>query len=249
MLKITSTWHVVLYAVLATIVAMILTVIMITSVQPPHILEYTLYRAPVMAAFIAFPLMLFAASKIRLANELALKLVEMVNRDHLTGAATRLFFMEKFGNKARVSGVTMMVDIDLFKAINDTHGHFVGDTVIKEVARLLAEECREQDVVSRFGGEEFAVFLVGADVDRGLLVAERMRSKIADHRFESELGAFQVTVSIGLSDAQTYKDVETALKAADHSLYLAKSTGRNRVEPADPTGVTQFALSSRQATA
>ena len=152
MLKITTRWHALLFAVSGTLIAVALTIVMISAVHPPDVLAYTLYRDPVMAVCIGFPILLFTASKIRLANAMAAELEALVNRDRLTGVATRDFFFAAFENNAPVYGVSLMVDIDHFKKINDTFGHFTGDEVIRQIAAILTAECREGDLVCRFGG-------------------------------------------------------------------------------------------------
>jgi two-component system cell cycle response regulator len=133
----------------------------------------------------------------------------------------------------------LFVDIDRFKAINDTHGHPVGDRVLQTVAKVFREQLRSIDVVARYGGEEFAILLAGADADHALDVAERLRRKIAE-RTPVAAGETQLKVSISvglaalpLADAMRRADCATLsaqlMEAADLALYEAKRTGRNRV--------------------
>lgn len=122
----------------------------------------------------------------------------------------------------------LMVDIDFFKAINDTHGHFVGDQVLRSVARSLKGTVRQSDFVARFGGEEFLVLLPDTQLEEGLVVAEKLRVAV-ESSVDPEVGP--VTVSIGLAMSNTKQvNAHIVVKAADTSLYQAKKYGRNRVE-------------------
>jgi two-component system, cell cycle response regulator len=125
----------------------------------------------------------------------------------------------------------IMCDIDKFKAVNDNYGHQAGDSVLKEVARLLKEEAREIDRVGRYGGEEFLLILPGTVLDAAVTFAERLREKVAGHTFTYTGGTLRRTISCGVaaSPHPRVKDQEALLKAADEALYVAKETGRNRV--------------------
>jgi two-component system, cell cycle response regulator len=130
----------------------------------------------------------------------------------------------------------MFLDIDKFKRINDTHGHIMGDEVLRQVATLIKSELRSNDVLARYGGEEFVVLLPQTVLHHACEIAERIRNTIAAHRFHIDgRSELQVTISIGV--AQTPEepegsDMEIAhklLAAADEALYLAKESGRNKV--------------------
>ena len=125
----------------------------------------------------------------------------------------------------------IMCDIDKFKSVNDNYGHQAGDSVLKEVARLLKEDAREIDRVGRYGGEEFLLILPGTVLDAAVTFAERLREKVAGHTFTYTGGTLRRTISCGVaaSPHPRVKDQEALLKAADEALYVAKETGRNRV--------------------
>jgi diguanylate cyclase (GGDEF)-like protein len=125
----------------------------------------------------------------------------------------------------------IMCDIDKFKAVNDNYGHQAGDSVLKEVARLLKEDAREIDRVGRYGGEEFLLILPGTVLDAAVTFAERLREKVAAHTFTYTGGTLRRTISCGVAGSPhpRVKDQEALLKAADEALYVAKETGRNRV--------------------
>jgi two-component system cell cycle response regulator len=128
----------------------------------------------------------------------------------------------------------IMADVDYFKRINDTHGHMIGDAVLREVTRRLAAGVRNYDAVGRYGGEEFLIILPGCSAPDLVVSAERLRHSIADHPIETSAGQLPVTLSLGLASAergeQETLDCETFLRAADEALYAAKAGGRNRVE-------------------
>jgi two-component system cell cycle response regulator len=130
----------------------------------------------------------------------------------------------------------IMADIDYFKKINDTHGHLVGDAVLREVTRRLVVGVRPYDAVGRYGGEEFLIVFPGCSAPNLIVGAERLRHCIADQPIETSAGQIPVTLSLGLSSAEQGEketlDCEAFLRAADEALYAAKARGRNRVESA-----------------
>lgn len=122
----------------------------------------------------------------------------------------------------------LMVDIDFFKSINDTHGHFVGDQVLRRIAQSLKVTVRQSDFVARFGGEEFLVLLPDTQLEEGLVVAEKIRVAV-ESLVDPVVGT--ITVSIGLAMSTTKQvNAHIAVKEADNLLYQAKKSGRNRVE-------------------
>ena len=164
---------------------------------------------------------------------------ELAIVDELTGIANRRRFFElaerevAAARQQRRSTVALMLDIDHFKRVNDTHGHPTGDDVICEVARRLTGQMRGTDVLGRYGGEEFAIIVPDADLAVGRILAERMRRCIADEPVATRTGPLPVTASIGLAQADLGDDVAAVLARADGALYRAKQAGRNRVcEPA-----------------
>lgn len=124
----------------------------------------------------------------------------------------------------------MVVDIDHFKRVNDTYGHLVGDLALKAVARCMAENLRPHDLLVRYGGEEFAVFLPDAKLEEARAIAERLRTLIADTEISYADVSFRVTISIGIRPTKHEETLENLIGEADHALYRAKELGRNRVE-------------------
>ncbi|KDD65841.1 diguanylate cyclase [Pseudomonas mandelii PD30] len=122
----------------------------------------------------------------------------------------------------------LLLDLDHFKALNDTYGHLAGDQVLIGFARDLESCLRHSDIVCRWGGEEFIVLLKDTDGETGLMVAEKIRRHIEQQRYAYNDKALQLTVSIGLTTLQTDDTLHTLLSRADHAMYRAKQAGRNR---------------------
>lgn len=166
---------------------------------------------------------------------------EAIGSDPLTGIGNRRLFdkaLHRMASQARERGEPLsllMIDIDHFKRFNDTHGHPVGDQVLKLVAAKLAEKATSPRLAARYGGEEFAILLPGLDLAESVRLAEQIRSEIATREvvLKAEgrrLGV--VTLSIGAASLESGEPVEAFVARADAALYRAKSGGRNRVESA-----------------
>ncbi len=160
--------------------------------------------------------------------------------DPLTGVLNRRMLELMHGQEASRSKRTgrpfsfAMLDLDHFKAVNDTHGHDVGDAVLVGVAETVNGRLREQDTLFRLGGEEFGVLYIDADAKSTALAADRVREYLAGLTFPTADGELSVTVSIGVAQHNDDDENLAALMArADRALYAAKSAGRNRVEMAD----------------
>ena len=124
----------------------------------------------------------------------------------------------------------VMMDLDYFKQVNDTHGHDIGDHVLKDLAKILQENVRSSDLVIRYGGEEFLVVLLDADSEKAFMVADKIRIAVEKHTFKTPAGALNKTISAGVADFPNDADAFwQVLKFADVSLYAAKEGGRNKV--------------------
>ncbi|QPF76154.1 diguanylate cyclase [Roseateles sp. DAIF2] len=174
-----------------------------------------------------------AANKRLKANQLLLR--AQSERDPLTDLANRRHFLAVMQQRAGelFSGGLLMVDIDHFKHVNDQHGHAAGDVVIREVARRISEAVRHEDLVVRWGGEEFLVFAPNVAQDALRLLAERILFGVGTEPVGTEVGALRITVSIGfahfpLPPGQLRQHWEQAVNWADMVLYTAKAQGRNR---------------------
>ncbi|MGH7560076.1 MAG: diguanylate cyclase [Gemmatimonadales bacterium] len=157
-------------------------------------------------------------------------LAEMAIRDPLTGALNRRGLDERLRSVASGVGALVYADLDHFKKLNDTLGHPAGDQALIHFARLLEQAVRDGDVVARIGGEEFAVWLPGASLERGRQVAERVRQAFSwsDWRWQGE--RWPLTASFGVAACpETAPRVELLPAQADRALYTAKREGRDRV--------------------
>jgi two-component system cell cycle response regulator len=123
----------------------------------------------------------------------------------------------------------VLMDIDHFKKINDTHGHLAGDHVLKQLASAVKTRIRREDIFARYGGEEFALLLPEVDPPGALLMAEKVRKLVEQHPFRFDNQVIPVTVSVGLATLQANQDCAELIRAADTRLYQAKDGGRNRV--------------------
>jgi diguanylate cyclase (GGDEF)-like protein len=162
-------------------------------------------------------------------------LEERVVHDPLTGLANRVLFEEVLRRETgrastRGGDVTLlMLDLDHFKKVNDTYGHPVGDTVLRQFSGVLRSVLRRADLPARVGGEEFAVVLTQALPD-AMLVAEKIRKAVSEEAFGEQADAFRLTVSIGAAPWKpSLPGPEALIKAADEALYEAKRSGRNKV--------------------
>ncbi|MGM0443975.1 MAG: GGDEF domain-containing protein [Fibrobacterota bacterium] len=163
-----------------------------------------------------------------------LRMRHMAQRDSLTGAYTRRYFMEigaaLFANYQRgdISLAVGMIDIDDFKAVNDTYGHPAGDAVIAGMSALLFRELRRNDIICRYGGEEFCLLLTGRDSRNSVAVLERLRSAVADMKITHGKQSIPCTVSVGGARGRA-DSLQELISRADAALYRAKDAGKNRL--------------------
>lgn len=165
----------------------------------------------------------------------------LISHDDLTGLlSSRSFFSELRREASRATAedrpfCVLMMDGDNFKSVNDTHGHLTGSKTIEEIGYSIMTNLRSGDAAARFGGDEFAAFLLDADLAQGLVAAERIRASIEGYKFSilrtaDTKGTHNITVSIGVSSfPDDSSDPIELVEMADSALYRAKREGRNRV--------------------
>lgn len=164
-----------------------------------------------------------------------LELRRLASVDGLTGLLRRKTFLDfadrelMLASRSKVPSSALMIDADHFKAINDLHGHSVGDQVLKTLADTLKAGLRSTDILGRLGGEEFGVLLPATDLAGSLEVAERLRSLVARLDIRSPSVAVPVTISIGATQGAIGETISCLLHRADTALLKAKRTGRNRI--------------------
>jgi diguanylate cyclase len=196
------------------------------------------------AVFSALDQMLAANAQLqeRLAQaekQLAVQAVEIkaheseARTDSLTGLANRRAFDDELKRRIsewerkRIPCTLVLLDIDFFKKFNDTHGHQVGDEVLRQVAKVLKEQSRDSDLPCRYGGEEFGVILSTTDVASARTVAERIRQAVEASTTVCEGKSLKVTCSVGISQFESGDDVSQLIRRSDEALYASKKAGRN----------------------
>lgn len=195
---------------------------------------------------LAVPLLLFFTSKLR---ELAIahdKLTVYASTDALTEVLNRAAFStlvdaylrEVQASQKPARGAMLVVDADNFKSINDSYGHDRGDEALRMIADSIKSMLRAPDLVGRLGGEEFGVFLPGSAPDQAEAVAERIRLKVFEARFQPNGRPHRLSVSVGGAAFDKPIGFDDLFRQADQQLYAAKQSGRNRVSigPARPFG-------------
>jgi diguanylate cyclase (GGDEF)-like protein len=166
---------------------------------------------------------------------------ESSRRDPLTNLLNRRAAMERLSAMSREHTgdepgfVVAMLDVDHFKRINDDYGHEAGDRVLVELADLLRATVREEDLVARWGGEEFLVLLPEATLEDGEAVVDRLLAKVRGHALRVGQHHLTLTVSVGLAQHVREEDIGTTLSRADRALYLAKKAGRDRLALETPS--------------
>jgi diguanylate cyclase (GGDEF)-like protein len=174
---------------------------------------------------------------------------ESALRDGLTKAFNKRYFSERLESEYQYAIrhdtplSLLFLDIDHFKRINDQHGHQAGDYVLVELASLVAHALRNEDIFSRYGGEEFAIISRGTEIGDGAALAERLRDAVEQHEFVFHGTSIPVTISVGVARAPragVHSPAEL-VSVADETMYEAKRSGRNRVCIAPPVGPTDQA--------
>lgn len=156
--------------------------------------------------------------------------------DEVTGLFNRRHFLElgerelSRAQRYELPLSAIMIDIDYFKKINDAHGHSVGDEVLREVAQRLASNIRTTDILSRYGGEEFAVILPDTGIEGAGIAADRLHGCIRDEQMKTSSGELPVTISLGIAEfSKQVASIASLLDHADSALYDAKEAGRDRI--------------------
>jgi len=176
-------------------------------------------------------------NKIDELNEANQELQTLASTDYLTSVLNRRSFFERARielsrlSREKQKACVLIIDIDFFKSINDRYGHPAGDALLVVIAKILKNNIRQHDLVSRFGGEEFAIFLIDISIEGAIDIAERMRKNIERQKVIFKGDVIKATASFGLSMiGHKNNDIDAALADADKLLYEAKESGRNRLK-------------------
>ncbi|MEO3413903.1 GGDEF domain-containing protein [Roseovarius sp. CAU 1744] len=205
------------------------TVVLRHLMMPPEFLHSTIIQGACIAAIMAAPISYFVGLKMMDINILAEKLEYAVNHDNLTGACSRMNFHQRLESVEDQDMVLIMADVDHFKRINDRYGHKAGDHALKQFVTTLVRNCREDDVVARFGGEEFVILLKGVSRDEGEGTAQRLCECVRGKRIFADGQELQLTASFGVAEIMTVSQIDIALQMADLAVYRAKREGRDQV--------------------
>ncbi len=173
-----------------------------------------------------------------LEEQMQSKLYDMATRDPLTGAYNRRFFVDRLGSewawayRHRRACALVAIDIDHFKAVNDTWGHAAGDQVLKDVVAVVLRAIRKEDLFSRVGGEEFQLLARATNPGEAVVLAERVRAAVLKHVTRYGDQEIRITISLGVATSadEGITTPDQLVCRADELLYLAKQNGRNRVE-------------------
>ncbi len=164
------------------------------------------------------------------------KLQELAITDSLTQVLSRRYWLERFqeelarSRKLKYNLSCLMIDVDHFKEHNDRFGHLVGDVILREVSAAIKEKIREIDIMGRYGGEEFCVVLTETNLEKAIVVAERIRQAVQQKSIRAYDEDLRMTISIGIATfPEDAKEIGILVDKADRALYEAKTTGRNKV--------------------
>lgn len=153
-------------------------------------------------------------------------LTGLYNRRHLDTMLEREFLRAKrYGSDLSV----VIIDIDFFKKVNDTHGHICGDYILKEVAYLILENFRKTDIIFRYGGEEFVALLTETTLEKAKIPLERLRKSVEEYPFNFKGTDIKITISGGATEIGDVENASEFLDNADKALYMAKENGRNQI--------------------
>ncbi|WP_192954695.1 GGDEF domain-containing protein [Gallaecimonas mangrovi] len=208
-------------------------VVALLWVQPPHGGNMTV-AVGINAALTYLSIWAISHVYERKRNQMMEQLRQIASQDPLTGLHNRLHLEDVFAQLCQQHGrspfTLILIDIDHFKSVNDNFGHESGDEVLRYFAKLLSRHTREQDWLFRVGGEEFCLILPHCDAEGAMLVAEKLRSTVAESPLLLNGQTIDFTVSIGLAQwRKDGKDFDSLYRQADMRLYQAKNTGRNTV--------------------
>lgn len=193
--------------------------------------DYTLIWRIFLGASLLF---IFFAYRYRLIHLHNLKLESLAKHDQLTGLNNRRTLMDTLTESSAISDryqrpvSLIFFDLDDFKQVNDNFGHFKGDIVLKSVAKILEENCRQSDVYGRWGGEEFLIILPESNIHQATQSAEKIRRALEAHNFHPQI-PIVITGSFGVAQLEPNETIDSIIQRVDQALYQAKAAGKNRV--------------------
>lgn len=233
-LRLKNHFEVRMFSLVITSVSMLGSLILLSLMLPMEVVREILVEATCISAILAAPISYFVGLKLLDINVLAEKLEYAVNHDNLTGACTRASFHQRLERIEDQDMVVVVADIDHFKSVNDQYGHKAGDIALRQFTGTLVRNCREDDVVARFGGEEFIILLQGVQEEEGIATAQRLCDCVRAKRIYADGHELGITASFGVVAMSSVSEIEEAFQKADLAAYRAKREGRDRVCLYDP---------------
>lgn len=217
------------FSVGVTIVALIGNVMLQYVILPPVLYHIVLFSSSTVTVILAAPISFFVGQRMRDIHELTVQLEHALNHDGLTGACTRANFYQLAETTKDQPRLVIVADIDHFKRVNDRHGHRAGDKALKQFTATLIRNCREDDIVARFGGEEFVILLRTEALEDGRATAQRLCDRVREKPLMLDGRKVHITASFGIARVAPTRGIDDAIHRADLALYRAKTSGRNRV--------------------
>lgn len=209
-------------------IVLVLTLVLRVLMLPADIAAQSLVPDAATALLISVPLAWVIGQRLRDAHDRSTQLELALDYDLLTGVHTRASFYKRVATCCAGPCAVILVDIDHFKGFNDDHGHFAGDQALRQFAAILTSNCRRDDIVARFGGEEFVIVLRGADIEAGRMVAERLALRVRQSAIFCGAQTLHLTASFGVAALTPGGEMDRALREADEALYRAKHEGRDQ---------------------
>ncbi len=230
MISLRSWWQVTLFVILISLFAAMLAFLVDYIELPPETFAKMKFLGFKTGFILAFVISMPVAFKLRQITLLQDQLKKRVSFDELTGLYSRQHMLDLSDNFKEKTGILALIDIDFFKQINDNYGHQTGDIALKDVAQTMQKTLREEDIICRYGGEEFLAFYPDLTIDEGQKMAEKMRQSVAKKcKIRADKSHPSITISIGICLKQPEEVFYQATKRADLALYHAKKSGRNCV--------------------
>lgn len=233
-LRLNSQMDVRAFSVVVTAIAVLADLVLQRVFLPAPVREVAMLPGAITSLIIVAPLSLFIGTRLYDIQRLSSELEYAVSHDALTGMLTRDTFRRKAAQSNPATGALILLDVDRFKQFNDRFGHLSGDHVLRQVARCLKEECRASDLLGRFGGEEFLIFLPGTTLAEGVTAAERLAGALRRASVQIDGQTMCVTASFGVAQLRGPAEMEACLIRADDCLYRAKAAGRDCVVAEPP---------------
>lgn len=233
-LRLKSLQEVRLFSLTITVLVMFGTVLLHRLMLPADLALVMRVPGVIMSAMLAAPTAYYIGLKLLDVHLLTAQLEHVVDHDMLTGVSTRTSFYKKIEGQLTAPLAVIVADIDYFKNINDKYGHQSGDLALKQFTASLVRNCREDDIVARFGGEEFVILLQNAGLKEGLAAANRLCQRIREKPLVLNGKQVQITASFGVAQLDDVVEVDRAINQADFAVYRAKQSGRDQVCAFDP---------------